>query len=685
MFEQFYLSLQQDIKLFFVFPVLCAVFRGIFIALYCPYPSLSGRWKNVWSCFWYGFWWGMDFNAYLFLIPLIVVSIPAAFSSFFVQYGDTIRIIIGTVYASILYAAFMGKLIFYRHFHDIYNYLVHMGKHAEKNNLVDVFFHEDHGAAILLGYVPFIPIMVGACWAVQQLPSVSYPVFASAGMQYGFNVAVFLLSIVGFYWVRFGGTLNHRNKPEWDTIPSSVKEDAFLARACVDDLVALKWVRRRPVAEELQKSEGDLEASISQLMPDNWKERWQELPNPVYAFKRTAKGARIPKPKHIFFIVGESVPQWAMDPMYAKLHILDGIKKELLTEAHTAYIRNFLPAGNVSRPSIVSLITGIYDGQLELNENEAFWQGTLPTSFAGQMKRLGYQTIYWYGGNASNGNFNHFGKGQGFDRIESAVNFCGPDAPRTWVGVYDHVFLQKAAERIRNIDVPTFHFIYTTSNHGPYKIPNSVLQFDADQLLQNVGEDIRKNKERIAALATAHYADQAVSSFIREMKETFPDSLFLYTGDHSSLYATLGNSSLVPRDYSFRELYCTPLLVYQRELQSDLLQQQGEKTYGSHLNIIPTVIELIAPKGFTYYSLYPSLTELQPEGLVTPKQWITANELGEVASRRAEAAGECVPEEREKYAVRDDRFILQSSDMVSLTAWMIRHKDTCLIKSADCE
>ncbi|ETJ41522.1 Arylsulfatase, partial [human gut metagenome] len=29
---------------------------------------------------------------------------------------------------------------------------------------------------------------------------------------------------------------------------------------------------------------------------------------------------------------------------------------------------------------------------------------SLPTSLASQMKRLGYDTIYWYGGNASYGN-----------------------------------------------------------------------------------------------------------------------------------------------------------------------------------------------------------------------------------------------------------------------------------------
>ena len=138
------------------------------------------------------------------------------------------------------------------------------------------------------------------------------------------------------------------------------------------------------------------------------------------------------------------------------------------------------------------------------------------------MKHLGYDTIYWYGGNASNGNFNHFGKGQGFDRIENADTFCGPDAPRTWVGVYDHVFLQEAFKRIKDIKKPTFHFIYTTSNHGPYKIPKDVLQYDENSIDASVGPDIRDNKERCKALATARYADRSVSEFIRKIQGAVP-------------------------------------------------------------------------------------------------------------------------------------------------------------------
>lgn len=672
MLANFFQGIQQDIKLFLFFPVLSAIFRLIFIKVYQPYPSLKGRGKALRECFRFGFWWGMDFNAYVFLASMVLVSLPSLFVGFFQQYGLELRIFLGSLYGAILYTAFAGKMIFYHHFHDTFNYLVHMGRNAEKHNLVDVFFHQDHGGWILLGYLLYIPFVGVGCWLFQQLPSFPAPHIASPLAQYVLTAGLFLLAVLGFYWVRYGGTLNHRNKPEWDTIPSLVKEDAFLARACVDDLVALKWVRRKPLAEEMQHSDEELEQSISRLLPAGSK--WQPQDNPLQLFRRTARGPVIRKPSQVFVIVGESVPQWALDPLYADLHILDATK-DWIADPHTAYLKNFLPAGNISRPSIVSLMSGIYDAQLELNEMESFWQGRTITSFAGQMKKLGYRTIYWYGGNASNGNFNHFGHAQGFDEVRSATDFCGPDAPRTWVGIYDHVFLTEAAKQMETIEEPTFHFVYTTSNHGPYKIPMDVLGGDPDEMLKDVGPDIRENEERRKAFSTARYADWAVQSFIRKIQTRFPDALILYTGDHSNLYGDLSNSSLVPRDYMYRELYCTPLLVHHRDIAQGFF---GENTIGTHLNIMPTVLEMIAPQGFTYYSLYPSLTFPQPAGLVTPKQWITPLELGEVASGLVEEVKEADREGTKKHEPDNKMWRQLSSDMTSLTAWVVRHADKCL-------
>lgn len=618
--EQFFLSLQQNIKLFLWLPILCAIFRAIFIAIYHPYQNLQGKGRTIWECFRFGFWWGLDINAYQLLVLLGLVTLPGLLIP---NYTELAGLVVNTVVSMIIYAAFAGKLIFYKHFQDTYNYMVHYGNHADKNNLIDIFFNQDKGWWVLAGFIPVGFISCLASMALTALPSIPYPSFEST-ISEGFAAFGFLLLyVLAYYWLHYGGTLNHRNKPEWDTVPTIVKEDIFFAKATIDDLEALKLVRKIPLVAEQMKSDDELTSNIDRIMPNTG---WDTLDNPLYAFQREAKGARITKPKHIFLIVGESIPQWTMDPLYMPFNICPGLRA-FAADSHTVGISNFLPAGNVSRPSISSLMCGIYDGGMELNEKESFWHHTLPTALPHQIKKLGYQTIYWYGGNSSSGNFTKYGKAQGFDRIENATDFCGPDAPQTWLGVYDHVFLEKTAELINNIDESTFHFVYTTTNHGPYKLSDKPIDFDAHRDLPGVSEDILNRKKDNEGLAIYKYSDKAIFDFVERMKEKFPDSLFIVTGDHSSLiWRGINNTSFLQRDYTVRERFNTVFYMQHPELSKNTISA----SIGTHLNIMPTIIEAVAPKGFTYYSALPSLFEDQPPVHVTPYQWITSTMVGDV-------------------------------------------------------
>ncbi len=667
MSEQFFLSLQQNIKLMIWAPILSTIFRIIFMRSYNPYPTWQGRWQSVLGALRYGFWWGMDFDAYVFLVPLVLITIPALFFGTYHQYEDIVRLIGLTLYSCVLYAAFAGKMIFYKHFHDTYNYMVHYGKHAEKNNLIDVFFNQDRGLLVLVGFIPVAIISWLAGSAFLSLPSIPYPAFESTWMTVLWNVFLVIVSVVGFYWFRYGGTLSHDDKPEWDTIPTIVKEDLFFARATVPDLCALETVYKHPLRSEYTASEEAINHAVSRVVPSEYKENWHELDNPLYAFKKIAKGPKITKPKHIFFIVGESITQWSLDETHRLLNVCTGLWN-FKEQSHTVQIPNFLPAGNVSRPSIVSLMSGIYDAGLEINERESFWKGAFPTSFAHQMKQLGYQTIYWYGGNASYGNFNHFGKAQGFDKVESASIFCGPDAPKTWVGVYDHVFLENIEQQIKSIDEPTFHFIYTTSNHGPYKMEDSLLDYDPKKVMPAVEEDLRSNRTRNKELATYRYSDKALFRFVEAMKEAYPDSLFVVTGDHSNLFGSLNNTSLIHRDYTLRDTFCTVGLLQHPELDSMMIATQK----GTHMSLMPTIIEAIAPKGFEYYSITPSLFEEQPETLVTPYQWMTDTMIGDVRMDYGESN---MPSTEPVEQVRPiDNHADEARDWTLLTTWLINHE-----------
>ena len=102
---------------------------------------------------------------------------------------------------------------------------------------------------------PWAAIIAGGfcllvCLQIQYIGIYIFLLSLSDCWQYYFcpimNTGIVLALIVGFLnWFRYGGTLLHDNKPEWDTIPAIVKKDIFFARATVDDLPALKAVRKK--------------------------------------------------------------------------------------------------------------------------------------------------------------------------------------------------------------------------------------------------------------------------------------------------------------------------------------------------------------------------------------------------------------------------------------------------------
>lgn len=99
-----------------------------------------------------------------------------------------------------------------------------------------------------------------------HLPSVPYPIVGNTILVYIMNTGIVLALIVGFYWFRYGGTLLHDNKPEWDTIPAIVKKDIFFARATVDDLPALKAVWKKKPNELLEKTDEENKQAIAAII-----------------------------------------------------------------------------------------------------------------------------------------------------------------------------------------------------------------------------------------------------------------------------------------------------------------------------------------------------------------------------------------------------------------------------------
>ena len=319
----------------------------------------------MFEAFRFGFWWGMDFNAYAFLLPMVFVTLPGLFFPVWFVCGDLIRLAAACIYATVLFVVFVGKMLFYQHFQDIFNHTVFLARRADKKNLAAIFFHQYHGMALLLAFIPYMAACIAILTGLLDIPSVPYPHFSSSVVAYAFNTFVVIAVGLGFYFFRYGGTLVHDNKPEWDTIPDVVKDDVFFSKAAVDDLVALEDLWRHPMDQVMDKSDDEYRASFESVLGKADSAEGVAA-NPLDLVTRTAAGPRIKTPSHIFLIVGESYGQFAFDDPFTDLHIADG-GKGIRADAHTATIHNFLASGVISRPSIVSLMSGIFDAGLELN------------------------------------------------------------------------------------------------------------------------------------------------------------------------------------------------------------------------------------------------------------------------------------------------------------------------------
>ena len=137
-------------------------------------------------------------------------------------------------------------------------------------------------------------------------------------------------------------------------------------------------------------------------------------------------------------------------------------------------------------------------------------------------------------------------------------------------------------------------------------------------------------QHEVNELGTYWYCDYYLSQFVKELQTKYEDSLIFVTGDHSTILTKPWTGT--ERLQSLREDIGTSFYMYQKELEDSMF---SNLKIGSHMNILPTIMELVAPKNHEYVSLFPSLFELQ-EIIVTPYHWISNSHIGFFKDQRVE-------------------------------------------------
>lgn len=619
----FYDAVQRDIKLFaFILLTLC-VYRAYFMFYMAGYLSPSAGADDVLLALLTGLRLSLKTAGAVPLPAFVLCSLPLLALPRLAPVLRRLRFCWGGLAAFAFAVLFQARFPFYRQFQTSFNMQVAAGLNDDAAVLAEMMLRE-YGLlwrlciALLLTavslYVLRSLLLVRRTYALPALHS---------GVQRAvFSLGLLFLFAAAFVFVRFGGSFTYAGGVNWEN--AGVTSDAFLNECILDDGQALYRVRsmhkrlksgdvvgvdKEHVRALAVEAAGHAELSADTLTP---------------YLTRTAQGARVPKPRHIFIVLGETYAQWPMLENYAALHAADGIKG-LIREPNAYYSRRFMPNGDFTSIAITGLVTGLSEVNQHVNYVARSLREAYPTAMAPQFKRLGYAVDFWYGGVSSWEGMDRFSIAQGFDHFYGYPDFHA-EKVNAW-GTSDEQLFSALFQHLAD-EPPTVHLIMTVSNHPPYNIDVAAEGFDLARARAETAQLPNVDDPDQLALELGHYwyMDKIVTQFVHETMKKYPDSLFVITGDH----AVRMNPSRTPTMYEYQSV---PFVLYGQGVTPAVL---APDVVGGHTNIVPTLIELIAPAGFSYVSIAPSLTENNMGAAFNRDYFLTRSMMGRVNTKETE-------------------------------------------------
>ena len=142
--------------------------------------------------------------------------------------------------------------------------------------------------------------------------------------------------------------------------------------------------------------------------------------------------------------------------------------------------------------------------------------------FGNILKKNGYTTAFFHGGNNGTMSFNSTSKSSGFDKYYGRNEYNNDsDFDGTW-GIYDDAFLQFTAQKLNEFPMPFAAVIFTLSSHHPYSLPDN---YNPEDTIASTPFE-----------ATISYVDNALKDFFNTISKEkwFDNTIFIITADHVS-------------------------------------------------------------------------------------------------------------------------------------------------------
>ena len=659
--KRFFDGVQRDARLFLFVLILLEVYRGLFIVFMSAYMSEDSGAAQIFSAMFTGLRLSLKTAGAVTLISFVFVTLGGLKSR--------LRLFIGIIASLMFSLLFMLRFPYYRAFQSTFGMEVVQGFNDDIWSIVVTMFQEYGIAWRAIVAVILTLICVSVLSRLLLIKTFPLPELESKFKRVGFGVGLGVVVILFGLFVRFGGSFTYGSGINWEN--AGVTTDGFLNECILDDAQALYRARamaKRMEAGEISGVDADKILESAQFVAVNKTLTEQNL---APYLERKAPGEHIPKPKHIFIILGETFMQWPMLGKYDELLVAEGIKS-LIAEENCYYSRNFMPNGDFTSTAITGLVTGLPDVNIKVNYQARTYDKLYITAMAPAFRELGYKVDFWYGGMPSWDSIAKMSLAQGFDNFYGYPDFNAPKQT-TW-GTKDENLFNALLAHLAD-EPPTVHLIMTTTNHPPYNLDLEIEGYDVQAVTEALKKMPYVDDVNQLAIELGHYwyMDEVITNFIRATSERYPESVFVITGDH----AIRCDPSTHPTIFEHQSV---PFVLYGAGITKEILPPDA---VGDHISIVLTLIELIAPKDFAYYSIAPSLFNSDGVGFNTDA-FLTAKVAGEIDSDVMELLPHVASNELNDVNLADERsHALEIISAMRTVAWWMITKGLFLGNESD--
>lgn len=582
---------------FWIFGVLFfAVFRVIFILFFQKKMTYNFDLADNVNVFLMGFRFDCTAIAYFLLLPLLVLLLFSPFSKFGII--KTVRKIHQVLFVILSTIICVVTINYFKEYGDQFNHFLFLALFDDKKAVLNTILVDFH--PILNSLIIILTIILGNyIFNYFEKKERIYRFLAKINFKKSNYVIVFLFLFLFVAGIR--GTFG--------SIPvlreySGISRDNFLNKTIINPYRSLNYAisdfnRLNPLSGKNPYMD---DALFKAAFP------YDKVTDVV---RKTAQGPTIEKPKQIFLVVMESYDSWPLLDKYQPFHFADNLRAIAQSGTH---FNHFLAAGNTTIDSFGAIMTNVPNCGINLSH---IGTAGVPfeTSIFRQFKKLGYETNFYYGGFLSWENIGDLSKYYGVDRIFSGVDGGGKTDTGGW-GIEDEKLFNLVMKHTDK-NKYSLNIILTTSYHAPYTVDIEAKEFpykstdDFPPAMKKYYDGAMNLKE----LGHLWYGDKALGDFVRKAEKKFTSSLFNFTGDHFG-------RKFINSKPNLYEKSSVAYIMYGKSIPKSL-----NLTPGSHIDIMPTLIEMIAPKGFEYYSFGESMfTKGKNEGIAFDKM-IDGNDL----------------------------------------------------------